>query len=381
MNLPPPRQRYSLELPAHKFKQGGRDAYYFVLDLETLDGMLPARVDDSVIADANRKLTPAHARHIQEYLREQCDWLLGSLMLGVAPDAVDFESLETLAESGVQFGILRIKANRVNTLKIFDGQHRRRAIQDLFTELTGQLNGGKVPDALRASSLPVLLYAESNLASLRQMFVDASQTKPIEPFTVARFDQRDAFNAAAVQLACQSRLLQGRVEMERSYVPRSSECVLAINQLAACLKVLEYGNSRQPSLKARRSMSSQERAVLYAKGRVWADEFLPACREEYAGLLNGTMPGKAVPALRGVSFVFNATWFRILAGCHMTWTQTNDSWDRLARFIRAAALEAAGSSGLLQDADMIKPDGSGIFAHKKDVDRAIAHIVQAARQA
>ena len=54
---------------------------------------------------------------------------------------------------------------------------------------------------------------------------------------------------------------------------------------------------------------------------------------------------------------------------------------RLARFIRAAALEAAGSSGLLQDAGMIKPDGSGIFARPKDVDRAIAHIVQAARQA
>ena len=77
----------------------------------------------------------------------------------------------------------------------------------------------------------MLLYAEANLASLRQMFVDASQTKPIEPFTVARFDQQDAFNAAAVQLACQSRLLKGRVEMERSYVLRSSECVLAINQL------------------------------------------------------------------------------------------------------------------------------------------------------
>ena len=381
MNLPPTRQRYSLELPAHKFKQGGRDAYYFVLDLETLDGMLPARVDDSVIVDANRKLTPAHARRIQEYLREQCDWLLGSLMLGVAPDAVDFERLATPAESGVQFGILRLKANRVNTLRIFDGQHRRRAIQDLFSELTGQLDGGNVPDVLRASSLPVLLYAESNLASLRQMFVDASQTKPIEPFTVARFDQRDAFNAAAVQLARQSRLLKGRVEMERSSVPRSSECVLAINQLASILKVLEYGNSHQPSLKARRSMSSQERAVLYSKGRAWADDFLPACREEYAGLLNGTMQGKAVPALRGVSFVFNATWFRILAGCHMTWTQTNDSWGRLARFIRAAALGAAGSSGLLQDAGVIKPDGSGIFAHKKDVDRAIAHIVQAARQA
>ena len=68
--------------------------YYFTLDLATLDGMLPQRIDDSVVREANRRLTPSHARNIQQYLEERDDWLLGSLLLGIAPDAVVFKPHE-----------------------------------------------------------------------------------------------------------------------------------------------------------------------------------------------------------------------------------------------------------------------------------------------
>ena len=65
--------------------------YYFTLDLATLDGLLPQRIDDSVVREANRRLTPSHARNIQQYLEDKEDWLLGSLLLGIAPDALEFE--------------------------------------------------------------------------------------------------------------------------------------------------------------------------------------------------------------------------------------------------------------------------------------------------
>ena len=54
--------RYTAQLPAHRFRQGHRDAYYFTLDLATLDGLLPQRIDDSVVREANRRLTPSHAQ-------------------------------------------------------------------------------------------------------------------------------------------------------------------------------------------------------------------------------------------------------------------------------------------------------------------------------
>ena len=78
--------------PAHRFQQGGRDVYGFALDIETLDKLLPDRVDDRVVKDANRPLTPSHARKIQKYLEDRDDWLLGTLLLGISPEAINFQS-------------------------------------------------------------------------------------------------------------------------------------------------------------------------------------------------------------------------------------------------------------------------------------------------
>ena len=47
-------ERHSLAIPAHRFRQGGRDVYAFTLDLETLENVLPDRMDDKVVRDANR---------------------------------------------------------------------------------------------------------------------------------------------------------------------------------------------------------------------------------------------------------------------------------------------------------------------------------------
>ena len=116
-----PQDLYSVDVPSHRFRQGGRDVYYFAVNLETLDGALPQRVDDDVVRDANRRLTPSHARNIKEYLNEQEDWLLGALMLGIDPDAVVFEPYRNAygEPDNPNFGRLRIRTNRMNTMRIF----------------------------------------------------------------------------------------------------------------------------------------------------------------------------------------------------------------------------------------------------------------------
>ena len=43
-------------------RRGKRCVYYFPLDLQTLDGLLPQRVDENMIRGANRRLTPSHAK-------------------------------------------------------------------------------------------------------------------------------------------------------------------------------------------------------------------------------------------------------------------------------------------------------------------------------
>ena len=54
------------------------------------------------------------------------------------------------------FGELRVITNRANTMRIFDGQHRRRAIQDTLDRLgnaEGQID--KLTE-LRGSSVPIV---------------------------------------------------------------------------------------------------------------------------------------------------------------------------------------------------------------------------------
>ena len=247
LRISPISKQYSLRAPAHRFRQGGRDVYYFALDLAMLDGLLPQRVEDDVAREANRRLTPSHAKNIQAYLDEKDDWLLGALMLGIAPDAVEFEPYPAeRGESAPNFGELRVLTNRVNSMKIFDGQHRRRAIQDVLAALADS-NDERSADKLRLlrkASMTIVLYAEDDIKTLRQMFADASKTKRIEAHTVTRFDRRDPFNLTAVRLADDSRLFKGRVEMERSSVAVSNRNLIAINRLATILKTMCFVNGQ-----------------------------------------------------------------------------------------------------------------------------------------
>lgn len=373
--IPNVNNQYSLQIPSHRFRQGGRDVYYFALNLETLDGLLPQRVEDSVVREANRRLTPSHAKGIQEYLDEENEWLLGSLMLGIAPDAVEFDHYE---EENPNFGELRIRTNRVNTMRIFDGQHRRRAIQDVLADLSD--DGGRTDklDSLRKASTTIVMYAEDDVKILRQMFVDASQTKRIEGNTITRFDQRDAFNLVAVRLASDSRLLKGRVEMERASVSRSSQRLLAINQLAATLKNLEVDYGRRVS-RAVNDSYMQDLDGLYRNCLIWSDEFMPAAREEYDGLLTGGIDDSEIPQLRATTFVYSNIFIRVMAACYHRWMRDHGSWVSLAEFIRKSSMAQGSEYGLLVDAGLASPGATSLFGRRQEVARAIDYIVGAAK--
>lgn len=380
--MPTPSNQHSLRVPSHRFRQGGRNVYYFALDLETLDDLLPQRVEDNVVRDANRRLTVSHARNIQTYLDEEDNWLLGALMLGIAPDKVEFKPYP--AEQGTSanpnFGELSILRGGLRTMKIFDGQHRRRAIQDVLADLE---NDGRCPDklhSLRKASMTIVLYAENDIKTLREMFVDASKNKRIEGHTVTRFDQRNAFNRAAVWIADNSSLFKGRVETERSSVARSSRCLLAINQLAAILKSLEVGYGGRIS-RDRNEFYMQNLDDLYRHCRVWADEFMPAAREEYQGLLSGEIENSEIPLLRAHAFAYNSVFIRIIAGCYHLWVREHDSWKPLAEFIRSASISHGSSYGLLVDAGLVNPTGATLFSRQREVGEAIRYIVRAAEGA
>ena len=376
--------RYTAQLPAHRFRQGNRDVYYFTLDLATLDGLLPQRVDDSVVREANRRLTPSHARNIQQYLEDRDNWLLGAMLLGIAPDALEFEPYqdEDGNEYNPNFGQLNILTNRANTMRIFDGQHRRRAIQDTLDRLGTDGRRNDKLAALQTASVPIVLYAEEDLKALRQMFTDASKTKRIEANVVTRFDQRDPFNLAAMHLAEESKLFSGRVVMERTTVPRASQALIAVNQLAQTLKVLTVGGYGHRVSRNQSAGYMDAIDDLYRQCLVWSDEFLPAARWEYAGLLSGTIKGEDVPSVRAESLAYSTTFMRILAGAYHDWMEQGDDWTSLAQFLNEANLDVGGGRGsLLVDAGGMMPGDTSPMARRQEMENAIRYIVRQARLA
>ena len=372
---------HDLRIPAHRIRQGGRDVYACVLNLPSLNARLPDRIEDRVVREANRQLTPSHARRIQAYLAESDDWVLGALMLGVPADAVEFRPYVEGDGAPMHVGELRIRAGSPASMRMFDGQHRRRAIKDVLAELEVNVRQANKLSALEACSLPIMLYVEEDIATLRQMFADAAQTKSIEANVVARFDLRDPFNLAALWLEENSGLFAGRVEKERASVPRTSECIIAINQLSVALKTLEVGYKGRVS----RDLSSRYMLALDDLNErcwVWSDDFMPAAREEYERLVAGDIDNSDIPMNRATSMAYNATVIRLFGGCYYEWTKDGAPWEPLAEFIRSASLKpASGRGALLVDAGLVAEGGITPFARAQLVGAAIDHIVRRAKSA
>ena len=285
------------------------------------------------------------------------------------------------AEDSTQFGELRIRGNRASSMRIFDGQHRRRAIRELLRALEDDTSRMDKLSAMLKSSLPIVLYVEEDIRNLQQMFADAARTKPIEANTVVRFDQHDAFNLTALWLAEESELFRGRVEMERTTVSRASQKLIAINQLAASLKTLDVGYNGRVR-KDRNKMHIMNLELLEERSKTWADEFLPAAREEYEGLFAGTIADSEIPRIRATSFAFNATVIRVMAGCYHEWIKESSDWRRLAEFLRQACLAPGkGEGALLVDAELVIPNGTTPpNARIQEVTAAIRYIVAEARK-
>ena len=163
--------------------------------------------------------------------------------------------------------------------------------------------------------------------------------------------------------------------MNRTAVALSSHRLISINQLAETLKTLVLGYSGCNS-RARNSTFIQDIDDLFARCLSWADEFMPAARLEYAGLVAGEIANEHIPFHRRESLAYSTTFMRILAGCHYGWCSDDLDWRPLAAFLREALLEpGSGRGALLVDAGVVSVGGQSLFARRQEVDGAIKYIL------
>ena len=407
----PTNEVQSFRIPAHRFTQGHRTVFTFTLDLRQLDSMLPQRIDEDVVREANRRLTPSHAKKIESYLRNHDDWVLGALLLGIDSDAIKFSPFkDKQGNTNPMFGELEIPYDRLNGLRLFDGQHRRRAIQDLLaglvndeTRLLRSIEGETASDhnqdtvavlrkqldevrekrkSLESQSLPVVLYNEGDIKALRRMFADAAKTKPIEAVTRARFDDRDPFNRAAYEIREQSELFRNnRIEMERNTVARTSPRLLAFNQLSTTLKTLMFGYYGRVS-RIRSEELQADHEPIVELGIKWADNFLPASCETYEKLLDSEIDDTLeIPELRRETFALNATVLRVFGACFHGWREEVDENTKpLAQFLRTHSFKNTARDGLLVRSGLVRHGDTSPVGRRQDVQKAIRYILRNAKK-
>ncbi len=392
------RKRQALEFDVQRFQQGGRTAYSLVMDLGTLDSNVPSYVNTERIDKANRRFNPTHSKRIAQYISETDDWVLGSILLGIDPEAVEYEAyLDESALPSDMIGHIRIPLDGgTSSIKILDGQHRRMAIQTVRDSLRQDIQVAKdrLPmngrdmnlrslesklSQLDQMSIPVVLYEEANIKSLRRMFSDLAQTRNIDAATKTRFDDRDPFNRAAVELVELGRsvLLSGRVEMERTTPLLRSNDLLAVNQLARCLKVLKFGYGGRAS-RPRIVEAQQNYDELIDMGISWTDEFLPASRQEYETLFDIELDEDYVGENRSSFLAYSATVLQLLAGCYNAWQVHERPIVELSRWLRAADFERESEDCIFRLTGMLTPASSTLISRRQSVQATIDYIIKQA---
>ena len=366
----------SFTVPAHRYHQGGRTVYAFTMRLDDLNRLLPERVEEHIVKDANRPLNQNHAQGIRDYLLRDRTWLLGAVLLGTAPDNPDFVPFPSSDGTQLPIGQLTMSRPDMRGLMLFDGQHRRRAIRDVLNHLESSERRQDVRERLVGDSLPIIMYEEGRVEALQQMFADASKSRRIEQNALVQFDQTDAFNVVAMELSERGKLFANNVEMERTSVPRSSNKLIAINQLAACLKTLDVG-LRGRVRRERNDLHMQDIEKLNVACTEWADEFLPAAREEYEDVASGIIESEEIAVLRDETMAFSASFIRLLAGCYHLWLIEHDDWQPLAAFWRGVELRPrAGLGSLLVDTGTVQEGATSLLASPRLLDMAANGIVE-----
>ena len=384
-----------LTAQAMRLVQGGRDVYGFALTIRDLNGLLPRRVDDGIVSDANRRLHQPHADAIRDYLWDQPAWLSGAIMVAIDPGLIDFEAF---ANTDGRFGMIRIPLAAVGQLKLFDGQHRRRAIYDLVDERRTQVRGlnerlreAESKDArgadidelkqelkstkgrleqLESEAIPVLLYGEPDINSLRQMFSDAAKARPIDALTKSRFDARDPFNRAAEAVMNSSGLLDGNVEMERSTVSGTSDKLISYNQLATLLRTLQVGYYGRVSKQRALELEVSAELIIGPAERFFA--FLTSARDEYRRLSDG----EAQPSReRGNTLAFNNTILRVIAAVWHEWVVKRDKDETVIAELLTDADFSHGRGAIWQEAGLVLEGARTPIARRQEVVSAINYLL------
>jgi hypothetical protein len=322
-----------IQLPATRYRQGGREMYHMVLTLAALP-QLVTRPDPSRPMEGNRKVNARHAEDFGLYVLNNKTWVAPSIIVRAPSGDVTFDARADF-EDGSAWGILSIPLHVLTEILILDGQHRSLGIflaidktNARIAELVDQVRlaerNGDTEVGLRAQALldneraareklgrehlSIDLALVSN-ADAKQLFVDINTNlRGVSKDFTTILDQRGVVNRIAVELIENHPLLVDRVETgQENRMSSRNLNLLGAKSIADIVRAVLVGGGR---ISARRE-SELEANQTDAVRRV--STYLDILVDSFDDLASIVSKDLDPVTLRETSMLGSATMFRVLA--------------------------------------------------------------------
>jgi hypothetical protein len=329
-----------LELPAFRYRQGGRTQYSTVISVIEVPTFVARKPDPAKALDGNRLVDGPRAKRFGEYVYDKGDWVAPAIFVGVPRELNSLQFEEKISfGNGSAFGIVSIPSNETHHVLIVDGQHRTlgfHTLDEIIDERRRKLlrlveqaekNDGvevgehkrrlkKLQDRLAelGGEHITVEIVEASEAERVQIFADiANNAKGIRPDFKVFSDQRDVVNRIARDLATEHPLfVEGGVEDGQSTsMSVSNPNLIGAKNVADIARAVHVGVTGRVGKRTEDEMTRNE---VLAERRV--TQFLDTLLNSFSDLRE-IVNGETTPIeLRKKTMLGYGTMLRVLAGVY-----------------------------------------------------------------
>jgi DGQHR domain-containing protein len=304
--------------PVNIFNQGSRTfmatvftVHYIVNDLKSKPTEKDKGLYD-VRSSMNRPLDSTHAKNTKDYLRRNFkgSYILPSMTLNIQEAinvyTTDYKSHTRQGYMVVPYGI---------KLSITDGQHRKRALEDLCKELPQEDF-----DTIKNNGIPVMITVENDINQIHQDFADCSKTKELPKSLIAVYDKRNPANSLVIDLIDKCPLLTNKVDATSSTLSKKSTKLLLVSQVRSAIKEFLFGSSATGDIDLEtrsielftdsHSDAYKETVDSYIDFINKVTEKIPVLKQ--ISMMEGAMQMTKIPALRNEYLILNSAGLNIV---------------------------------------------------------------------
>lgn len=325
--------------PVTIFRQGERDfistvfpIVYIVNDLKSKPTEKDKGLYD-VRSSMNRPLDPTHARSTKEYIKRnfRTKYILPSMTLNIQEPinvyTTDYKSSVRQGYMVIPYGI---------KLSITDGQHRRKALEELCMELSQEDF-----DIIKNDGVSVMITVENDINQIHQDFADCSKTKELPKSLIAVYDKRNPANGLVIDLIDNCPLFKDKVDATSSTLSKNSTKLFLVSQIRSAIKELLLGSAATGDAELEKrsiEMYGSSDSANYKKDIKKYIEFINKITEKISILsqvseMKDSIHMTQIPALRAEHLLLNSAGLNIVSRIGFYILQDDERYQSIDRFV------------------------------------------------